>query len=244
MSSDVRREVVDIDTLDEGQRAELSEEMFALNTQLFDDVDRESFVREVIAMPSRWTHIQLLRNTSGELVGYCAAHLFDRDLQGRHCGVFRVEAGILSPYRGRRSTFLFGMRQALAYRLRHPFKRLFLFCTPVHPSSYCLLASRFLEVYPSPDRPIPPGVQTMMQELAESFDELPEASGDVGLRQVGWITRDSEQERRRWEQSEAPEVNFYLTRNPGYRRGVGLVTLVPLSWRNLLHTAWKAGRGA
>ena len=59
------------------------------------------------------------------------------------------------------------MRQALAYRLRHPFKRLFLFCTPVHPSSYCLLASRFLEVYPSPDRRIPPGVQTMMQELAK-----------------------------------------------------------------------------
>lgn len=242
VSSDVRREVVDIATLDEGRRAALTEELFALNGRLFDGVDRHSFVREVIARPSRWTRLQLLRGAGGELVGYCAAHLFDRVLQGHRCGVFRVEAGILGPYRGRHSTFLFGIRQALLYRLRHPFKRLFLFCTPVHPSSYCLLAGRFDEVYPAPDRPIPPRVEALMQALAESFDERPEASGDAGLCQAGWITRDSEQERRRWEQSEAPEVRFYLTRNPGYPRGVGLITLVPLSWHNLLRTAWRAAR--
>lgn len=243
MSVDVRRKVIDIATLDEAGLARLTEEMFALNTRLFDGVDRARFIREVIAMPSRWTRIQLLRNATDELVGYCAAHLFDRVLQGRNCGVFRVEAGILRPYRGHSSTFLFGMRQALAYRLRHPFKRLFLFCTPVHPSSYCLLAGRFREVYPSPCTPVPPpAVQALMQELADGFGETPEASGDPGLRQVGWITRDSEQETRNWQASEAPEVRFYLARNPGYRRGVGLVTLVPLSWRNLWRTAMKARR--
>ncbi|APE30396.1 hypothetical protein BOX17_05145 [Halomonas aestuarii] len=240
MNNDVKREIIDLATLDEVARERLTEEMFALNTLLFDGVDHEQFVREVIALPARWTRIQLLRNAAGELIGYNAAHLFDRVLEGRPCSIFRVEAGILRAYRGRRSTFLFGMRQALAYRLRHPFRRLYLFCTPVHPSSYCLLAGHFHEVYPGPGRPVPPAMQTLMQEMADGFGEIPAASGDPGLRQVGWITREGEQETLRWQASEAPEVRFYLTRNPDYRQGVGLVTLVPLSWRNLLMTSWKA----
>lgn len=239
MDINVRREVIDLATLDAVARKRLTEEMFALNTRLFDGVDRARFVREVIAIPARWTRILLLRNAAGELIGYNAVHLFERVLEGRPCSIFRVEAGILQPYRGMRSTLLFGMRQALAYRLRHPFRRLFLFCTPVHPSSYCLLAGHFHEVYPGPGRPVPPAKQALMQEMADGFGEIPAASGDPGLRQVGWITRETEQETRSWEASEAPEARFFLSRNPDYRQGVGLVTLVPLSWRNLVMTSWK-----
>lgn len=83
MTADVRQEVIDITTLDEASRARLIDELFALNGQLFAGVSREDFIQEVITIPARWTRIQLLRTAAGELVGYCAVHLFDRVLEGR-----------------------------------------------------------------------------------------------------------------------------------------------------------------
>ncbi|WP_192036243.1 hypothetical protein [Halomonas sp. YLGW01] len=239
MSGECRLEVMNPATLDETAREELADELKALSDQIFIGVSRAELMAEVLTPPARRTRLQLLRDASGTLIGYCGVHLYEKRVLGRQQLILRSEAGLLPAYRGSGCTLRFGLRQTLTCRLRHPFRRLDLFCTLVHPSSYRLLAGRFAEMSPLPGRPVPPDTRALMQGMAEAFGECPVAWGDKGLRRVGWITRDSEHDRQAWETSEAPEVRFFLKRNPGYRQGIGLVVLVPLSWHNLLRSAWR-----
>ena len=150
------RRVVDPARLGEAARRQLTDELYALNERIFEGVSRDRFVHHVIAPPAQRTRILLRRNARGELIGYCAAHLFALSVSGRRYLVFRAEAGMLAPYRGSGGTFLFGLRQALACRLRHPCTPLFLFCTLIHPSSYLLLARHLHTLYPHSTAPAAP----------------------------------------------------------------------------------------
>ena len=114
------REIVSIDELNAQERATLSQELFRLNQRIFAGVELDEFERLVINPSARWTRIQIIRNGDGEAVGYCAVHLFDIVLSDRAYAVFRAQAGILRPYRGEGSTFAFGFREAIRYKLLHP----------------------------------------------------------------------------------------------------------------------------
>lgn len=242
MNGECKLEVVNPASLASSARERLADELEALSNRIFLGVSRAELMAEVLAPPTRRSRLQLMRDGSGALVGYCGAHLYEKRVLGQRRLIFRSEAGLLPAYRGSGRTFRFGLRQALACRIRHPLRRLDLFCTLVHPSSYRLLADHFAAMYPLPGQPVPTATQALMQAIAEAFEETPVAWDDAGLRQVGWITRDSEQDSQAWATSEAPAVRFFLKRNPGYRQGVGLVTLVPLSWHNLLRSAWQSLR--
>jgi len=228
-------EVVRPESLDEVQRARLTDELFELNQCIFAGVGREQFAHKLFNPSARWTRIQVLRE-NGTPVGYCAVHLFDMHLHRHHQVVIRAEAGILRQYRGGGTTFAFGFRQAIRYKLLHPRQSVYLFCTLVHPSSFHLLACRFRECYPNHRRATPAAVQTLMYELADAFAEPRLSPDDPAIRQVGWSTRDSAEETAFWLASDTPDVQLFLRLNPGYRQGHGLVILVPLTLGNLLLT--------
>lgn len=230
------KEIVCVDSLSAPERAKLAHELFQLNQDIFTGVEHEEFDRLVIRPPSRWTRIQVIRNSDGGAVGYCAVHLFEIVLSGRTYAVFRAQAGILPAYRGEGSTFAFGFRQAIRYKLMHPLERVYFFCTPIHPSSFHLLSRQFHEIYPSHRKPTPPAIQALMGNLADAFGECRVNSDDPDILQVGWITLDSTEETTFWQTNSNPDIQFFLKVNPGYRQGHGLRTLVPLTLGNLCST--------
>jgi hypothetical protein len=231
----LQRELVDPAALGTEDRQDLAQALHALNAQIFSGVSRAEFDRTVISPPSAWTRIQLLRNEAGTCVGYEALHRYHFLLRDREQVVFRAQAGILKPYRGQGRSFPFGLRQALRYKLCHPAAHLVLFATIVHPSSFHLLAKHCHELYPHPFHPTPPRIRTLMHDLAAAFDERrPPVGDDPEIRQEDWITRDDEDDTAFWQHSRHPDVRYFLRVNPGYRQGHALLTLVPVSWKNLL----------
>lgn len=171
MMRDHHSEIVCIDQLSVWARAKLAQELFRLNQRIFVGVEQEEFEHLVIKPSARWTRIQVIRNSDGDAVGYCAVHLFDIVLSGRAYAVFRGQAGILRAYRGEGSTFAFGFREAIRHKLMHPLERVYFFCTPIHPSSFHLLSRRFHEIYPSHQKQTPPAILTLMHRLADAFGE-------------------------------------------------------------------------
>lgn len=230
------REIVRIDGMAEVARTRLADELFDLHTRIFRGVNREQFEHKVLTPPARWTRIQLLRNEAGQLVGYCAIHLFYMVLWGRTNCVFRAEAGILKAYRGAGTTFQFGFSRAIFYKMKHPLARVFFFCTLVHPSSYHILATRFHKLYPSHSGSTPSRIEAFMFAISDAFGAREACKGIPGVREVGWITIDDDEDAAYWQGSSKPDVKFFLKANPGFQEGMGLVTLVPLSWNNLLST--------
>jgi len=168
-----------------------------------------------------------------DLVGYCAAHRFMMKLKGKRIAVFRAEAGLLANYRGSNATFSFGFKEALSYKLFHPFQESYYLGTFVHPSIYRLMTKYFPIVYPNYRYETPPHMKQLMLDLVELYKAPAADSENPFIRKVGWITADSDEERRRWQESDHADARFFLTENPGYGEGHGLVTLIPMDMANV-----------
>jgi CRP-like cAMP-binding protein len=228
-----RSEIVVPSQLEPGARQALIDALYQVHCQVFDGVSRDAFGQYVVESKAEQTWINVHRNQAGEIVGYFALHIFERELGGQASAIFRAEAGTLRTYRGGNTNTRFGLRLALPYLLRHPGRRVFYLGSLVHPSSYCLFARLFDVVWPSARHPPPPDVLAFMDELANSFG-LERVSADNPLtRQVHWITRDTEVERHYWRLCDKPAARFFIEANPGYGEGDGLVTLVRVDAHNL-----------
>ena len=235
----ISSEVIDPSGLGEDEKARFVEQLYKLHQQIFDGVDEADFTAYVVDSPAQWTRIRLYKNTSGEMVGYCAVHRFQKQISNCQCIIFRAEAGILREYRGRSLTLWFALSETAKYRLFHPFRTVYYLGSFVHPAVFYMLSKYLARLYPEIDQPLPPRIQSLMLELADAFHLEPVPGEGSLVRQVGWITRESDRDVSFWQQHEHPAVKFYIQSNPGYAKGNGLLTLVPLSFGNILLSLFR-----
>ena len=226
-------DVIDPSRLSIDEKESFIDSLYQLHSKIFDGVERASFVSYVVDSPADLTRIRIYKNSLDEWVGYCAVHRFGKLIFDRPYVIFRAEAGILREYRGRSLTLWFGFYEAIKYRLKHPFCELHYLGSFVHPSVFYMFSRYFSEYYPRADTPIPKQIKVLMLEMANIFHIEPVDEQDVLVRQVGWITKESTEDRSFWQKHAHPIVKFYIETNPGYVRGNGLLTLVPLSFRNI-----------
>lgn len=220
--------------MSEPERAALAQTLFALHQKIFAGVSQEDFRRHVVEPPAEKTVIQLYSAANDNLVGYCAFHRFRRRFQGGNAIVLRAEAGLIPGYRGRGTTYGFGIMQAVVEKVMHPFTPIYYLGTLVHPSSYHLLCKYFPMVFPSAFRTTPADMQDLARALADSFPDLPVDASDPLIRDVGWSTIETAQERALAQRSDQADVTFFRSRNPGYAAGHGLVVVVPITFLNIL----------
>jgi len=233
----VEAEIIDPTRMPAAQREFVFRRLYRVHQQIFAGVPFESFATYLVRPDAIRSRIQIYRNEAGGIVGYCAVHLFEREVDRRTVGVVRAEAGLLPGYRGTSATLWFGGAEALRYKGLHPLRMTVLFATPVHPSSYHMLSKYLWRSYPYPGRATPPWVQQLLEQLAASSGSAPADPADPLLRNVGWITRETPADRESWRARPEPDVQYYLRRNPGYVQGTGLAMIAPLSPANLLVSA-------
>jgi CRP-like cAMP-binding protein len=230
-----RSDIVVPNKLDPAARQGFIDALYKVHCEVFDGVTRDSFAKYVVESQAEQTWINVHRNHAGEIVGYFALHIFERELAGKASAIFRAEAGTMRAYRGGNTNTRFGLKLGLPYLLRYPGRPVYYLGSLVHPSSYCLFAKHFDVIWPSTRHPPPPAVLAFMDELANSFGLERVASDNPLTRQVHWITRDSEVERHYWRNCDKPAARFFVEANPGYGEGDGLVTLVRVDAHNLWH---------
>ena len=233
----VEAEIIDPTRTPPAQREIAFRRLYRVHQQIFAGVPIESFITYLVRPDALRTRIQIYRNEAGGIVGYCAVHLFERELDGSVVGVIRAEAGLLPGYRGTSATLWFGGSEALRYKGLHPLRMTVLFATPVHPSSYHMLSKYLWRSYPYPGRKTPAWVQRLLELLADRSGSKPADLADPLLRDVGWITRETPADRERWRATPELDVQYYLQRNPGYVHGTGLAMIAPLSLGNLIMSA-------
>lgn len=235
-----RIDVVRPGALPAGERERLVDELYAAQVQIFDGVDRAAFVLRVIEPPAETT-LQIYRGEGGRPVGYCAHHVFDHSFAGRPVAVIRGEVGILPAYRGGSGPYLFMIRETLRAALRRPGRALYALSTPIHPASYRQVV-RFAEAtWPSPHAPTPDDARAFVLDLAEQFGYRRVPGRDPWVREIGWRTRESAEDRRSWAASADPAVRLFLALNPDYAAGHGLLTVVPFSVGGLIGSAGRYG---
>ena len=80
-------------------------------------------------------------------------------------------------------------------------------------------------------------MQRLLNVLANTSGSYPADPADPLLRDVGWITRERAEDRDSCQVSPELDIQYYIRRNPGYGRGIGLAMIAPLSISNLIISA-------
>lgn len=235
--------VIDPSTLSAQETGALVSSLYAVHCEIFDGVSRDEFERYVVRSKAEQTRIQVSYGEDGDIAGYIAAHAFRRKLGDELVTINRAEAGLRRPYRGNGSPASFLFSWLLKKRWEFPGAQYYLGCL-VHPSSYAGFARAAATLWPAPGVDLPDDLRALMLDLAEEF-HLPAVDPQRPLvRQVGWITRDTEVERHYWQSCDLPAPRFYVEQNPTYGQGHGLLTLVPLDAASLTRATvnWGATR--
>lgn len=229
-------ETIDPATLSQEGLADFFRKLYGIHCQIFSGVSRALFEQKMFPLNAQWTKIRIFKNSKGEDVGYSALHAYEKVINSENIVIFRVETGILRDYRRQGNASSFFLTEAIKYKAVHPFKKSYLFCTLVHPSSYHLISTFFFRFYPNFRYATPSNVLDSMDQMADAFHEVPSSNGDPSLREVGWVTRQTVKEQSEWAGSNDPDTCFFLEKNPDYHKGIGLMTLAPLDMRNIFMT--------
>ncbi len=216
------------------ERRALSNKLYSVHQKIFAGVSAEEFHQHVIEPPAEATSIQLYCAADQSVIGYCAVHRYRRQVHGRSVIVLRAEAGLAPGFRGRGATYGFGIVRALTEKLSHPFTPVYYLGTLVHTSSYHLFCKYFRRIFPHPDIKPPADTQEIARQLIESFSDPAVRPEDPFVRDVGWVTIETPQEKRLNERLDPSDVQFFKLRNPGFTKGHGLVVLIPMTWLSLL----------
>jgi hypothetical protein len=228
-----RREIVIPSTLTPGQLRTFRAALFAVHTAIFEGVAEPYFSAQVVSPGAESTEIEVFRDEADRMSGYCAVHLYLKVIEGIPHAVLRVQAGLLPALRRGHSTIAFLIARTIRYKVRYPRHRMYLLLSPVHPSSYRLLAEYLPVVYPNRRYGTPIAMQAIMMRLADIMGAGSPVEGLPLVRDVGWRTRESAAETRLWTTDTRPDVQFFIAANPEYRRGHGLLTLAPLTFANI-----------
>jgi len=238
-----RREIIDPGKLDPPALRALGDDLYSVQQEIFDGVDREVFQRYVVDADAAENKILVLRDGAGAPLGYAALHFYELEIDGQPATVLRTELGYTRALRGRNPAGRFGVSTVVGYVARNPRRLMYFLGCPVHPTTYLAAARWSPKYWPRYDQPTPAKETALIHELAERFG-LEVVGDDPLVRRVGWITRQTESERAYWASNRRPEVRFYLDRNPGYLDGHGLLLFAPLDMRNLRQSLgrWFQGR--
>ncbi len=71
-------------------------------------------------------------------------------------------------------------------------------------------------------------------QLADEFDLKMVDQNNPFVRKVGWITQAIEEEKLFWRNCNNPHIQFYINLNPDFNKGNGVLTLMPLTFLNLI----------
>ncbi len=212
----------------------LVESLYNLHYKIFDGLDRDTFIHYVIFPTAKHTEIHMFKNIVGELVGYFSFHHFEKKINQKPVIIIRGEAGILPDYRRKHNVITEIIKVGLLTKLRYLFRKVYVLGCFVHPVMYYSAAKNVYKLYPNYRYKTPVRIKTLMLDLATEFHLKEIDKNTPFVRNIGWITRESDLDRRQLINSKKKEIQFYLDRNPNYDKGFGLEAFIPLSFANVL----------
>lgn len=225
----VRSEAVVPRQMTAAARSELADALLLVYSEIFAGATREYIVHGMVEPDSEFTTILLHYSAGGKIVGYFAIHFFERRFRGVATTVVRSSVGMLRAFRGRNANIGWALGVLLKQRLAHPGRPMYGMGSMVHPSSY-LQVARYVDVFwPRPGEPVPPDMLAFIVELADEFQMRRIDPAQPLVRAGSMPTRETEAERDYWLRSDKPAARFFVTMNPAYSQGNGLVTMFPIT---------------
>lgn len=207
------------------------QQLFELMSAHFENVDQTQFFRD---LDEKRSVVLLVDSEQDRICGFSALTLRETIIDGEPVSaVFAGDTVIEPDYWGQHSWLLNWGRHAfeLADLAAHQ-PVYFLLLTATH-RSYRFLPGLFHEYYPRPDRPTPPAMQARIDALSRLRfpDEYDALRGIVSLHHPTPVRAERADPAAQQRMDE--DVQFFLSRNPGYQNGDYLACITILAADNM-----------
>jgi hypothetical protein len=208
----------------------LIQEMWALYQKFY--CYSEEYFRERI--PTRNTHFAFFYD-GDSLVGFTGLRINRIKPNGKRVLLLYFGQAAIEPaYRGKNLLRRMSIKIGMKYILDLIFSNGYCWMDAVSFKSYLFFAKSMAEFYPSRHEPTPPQEREVICQIGNTYykDAFNPALGTVE-KEVNFVTDPSAVITERHLSS--PDIRFYASVNPGYAQGHGLITVVPMSFKNLFH---------
>ncbi len=232
----VRKDYLRWASLEPAQRSALIDGLYAVYSATVRDLTRDEF--ETLVFGAGNGRLALFYGEGEELAGFTYARIERMEHAGRTHAVFCAGVYFRPGCRGGVLGALFGLREALRFKLRQPRTPL-AYCTrSSSPAPYRLLASTMPRVYPSRKHQTPAEVEALACALTARRQY-------VRVGKSPWVVRSGATPRdasRLGRIEHDPDVRFYTELNPRFAEGHSLLAWVPLDAANVAGGLFRALR--
>ena len=194
--------------------------------------NRASFI-DIILRPKHPGEIIFFYGEADELVGYTRIYLQHIDMKGKSFIVYSSNSYNDHKHNTHFVGARLGLTQTMKYKLSHPDKELVHFSCVSSPREYLFLAHLCETIYPRPDREVPKQIIKLLDVLKKN-NNWPSLSDHPML--IGGQLVQKQREASELNASDESLIRYFLSLNPDYAAGDGLLVCIPLSLNNIGHS--------
>lgn len=209
------------------ERQALADQLYEVYSETVHGFTRDELADEVLGRND--VGVALFYGAKGELAGFAYAGIERIEHAGRQSAVFCASVYCRLGYRGGAPSSLFGLREALRFKLREPRTPLAYLTRCASPAVYRRIASTMPRVYPSLRHQTPDDVEALVRKLSVRRNY-------VVVGEDPWIVRSvaTPNDLSRLSRIEGdPQVRFFVELNPHFAEGSSLLTWTPLDAANI-----------
>ena len=210
------------------EQAVLAELVAPLVAEVFPELEIETFVNSAFKSSAFFSRMYLY-SVEGCPVGF---HIFSRH-RFEHRIIFRVFSCLGEKAKGYNSLERKGLVEIVRTRLRHPTEEIFFFTCYVNPIPYYVMMRAFYEAYPHFSTPIPEGPARLLAAIGDHFHFERVEGRPFFVRRTPASLKASPEEIKRINSSDKAAIKKFLEWCPDWLEGRGLITMAPISWRNV-----------
>ena len=201
------------------------------------DISDRAFYQYYFSQHPDQLDVTLLYDGS-ELVGFCSAAFYPRKIEGEKVIICRSALGLLKSVPKGQFPLHRLFAKYIAYKLRHPFTPVFITGFMANPLMYAMICKYTREVYPKKNVAIPPRIETFKSALMEQM-RLSKSEIRPFVMKIHFQVQFTEAEKQSFRENPNPDVQHFLSINPGFDDQYGVLVLLPVSYSNMLYTVCK-----
>ena len=177
---------------------------------------------------------------SENIIGFLGIKFRNKKLESgtkfvaNYFGSLYVEKG----YRGNNLIGRGVMSTIPKYKLKHPFKKIYVWGDAISYKSYIMVMKKYKKVYPSLEHPITPKIAEIRDYLGDYY------YGNLYNSKTGCITKETNRLKNHEvqisdEDLKDKNIKYYSVANPNYAKGDGLLCVIPNPIKKIAYNIFR-----
>ena len=201
------------------------------------DLTENEFKAYISVHHSDYFCINFIHN-GDDLAGFSTVGAYPRRVNGKKLVILRSAFGLKDEYKDGRFPLHGMFYKYMGYKLRNLFTPVYVAGFMANPLMYAMICKYTLTCYPRRNRETSATMLKFADDLLESMNLLRKKVRPFVVK-IHFQVRFNEQDLARFMASDDPDVNYFLSINPGFRDQMGVMVLVPVTIPNMLYTFFR-----